>query len=132
MSDGTFKLTMIPASGRVPSADCYRRLGPLAAPPAPEQIAAAFAAPLPAPVPESVGPAQLRIALLRLHGITDGAIYAAINAAITDPQAEAEARIFWGTATVMLRSHPLLPALAAAFGLSPAQVDEVFRLAATI
>lgn len=84
----------------------------------------------PPPVPESVGPAQLRIAIRHLHGITSGAVYAVISA-IPDAADQDDARDLWEYATVIRRDHPLIASLAAAFELASAQIDDVFRLAAT-
>jgi len=87
-------------------------------------------APPPAPVPESVGPAQLRIAMRHLHGISAGQVYAVISAL---PEAQQDdARDLWDYATAIKRDHPLVAAFAAAFGIAPADIDDVFRHAATI
>jgi len=102
--------------------------------PSPEAVAYDLANP-PAvipPVPASVGPAQLRIALRRLHPeITAGAVYALIGTLPTE-EAQDDARDLWDYATVIQRAHPVLTGLASAFSLSPDQVDDVFRLAATL
>lgn len=102
--------------------------------PSPEDVEADLAnppAPAPAPVPAHVGPAHLRIAMRRLHGITAGQVYAAISA-IPDQAAQDDARDLWDYATEIRRDHPLVASFAAAFALTPAQVDDTFRLAATI
>jgi hypothetical protein len=86
----------------------------------------------PEPVPERVRTAALRLALFRLHQIQDGSVYAIINASdLTDAQ-KTEARIQWEYEPNTRRDHPLVAAFAPAFSLTPAQVDEVFRLADTL
>lgn len=87
--------------------------------------------PPPPPVPDSVGPAQLRIALWRSHGIKPNDVLALI-AAIPDPQAEAEAEILWEYSAEVRRSHPLVTSFGAAFSLTKEQIDDVFRLAKTL
>jgi hypothetical protein len=82
-----------------------------------------------APVPESIGPAQIRIALRRI-GVTSGQIYALISA--LPAEAQDDARDLWDYATVIRRDHALIATLAAGLGLSAEQVDDVFRAAATI
>lgn len=85
-----------------------------------------------APVPAKIGPAQLRIALRRLHPeLTPGAIYAVI-AQLPTAQAQDDARDWYDYATEIQRTHPMLLQLAGAFGLTADQVDAVFRLGATI
>lgn len=99
--------------------------------PSPEAVEADIASPAPEPVsvPVSVAPAQLRIALLDLHDIRDGAIYAVMS---TLPQDVADrARILWEFAGEVRRDHSLIPQIAAAFDLTDAQVDQVFIYAAT-
>ena len=86
--------------------------------------------PAPAAVPATVSARQIRLWLVR-HGVSLAAVDAAI-AAIPDAQAREECRVEWDYAPWMERSHPLLVPLAAALGLSEAQVDEAFREAATI
>ena len=81
-------------------------------------------------VPASVSPRQIRIWLVR-HGISMAAVDAAI-AEIPDEQARQEAQISWEFSPYVERAHPMLVPLAAALGLSEAQVDEAFREAAGI
>lgn len=83
------------------------------------------------PVPDAVGPAQLRIALRRLHNIKPNDVSAVI-AAIEDEQQEAEAEILWEYAAEIKRTHPLVQSFGAAFSLTSEQIDEVFRTAASI
>jgi hypothetical protein len=91
--------------------------------------------PEPVPVPVQIGPAQLRIALLRLHQIapaTVDATIAGIIASIPDVAARTEAEIYAAKATGYVRTHPLVAAAAAFLGLDSAQIDEVYRLGATL
>lgn len=81
-------------------------------------------------VPASVSARQIRIWLVR-HGVSLAQVDAAIDA-ITDPQQREECRIDWEWAPYVERSHPLLLPLAEALGLTPEQVDEAFREAATL
>lgn len=82
-------------------------------------------------VPEQIGPAQLRIALRRLHPeIVPGAVYAAIAQLPADQQDDA--RDLWDYATVIRRDNAVLLALASAFELTADQIDAVFRLGATL
>jgi hypothetical protein len=99
--------------------------------PSAENVESDIANPAPEPVsvPVSVSPAQLRIALLDLHDIRDGAIYAVMS---TLPQDVADrARILWEFAGEVRRDHSLVPQIAGAFDLTDAQVDEVFIYAAS-
>jgi hypothetical protein len=91
--------------------------------------------PEPVPVPVQIGPAQLRIALLRLHQIapaTVDATIAGIIASIPDAAARTEAEIYAAKATGYVRTHPLVAAAAAVLGLDSAQIDAVYRLGATL
>lgn len=75
-------------------------------------------------VPFSIAPAQGRIALARR-----GLLAAIQNAIPTD--VENPTRIYWEYAISWERSHPLINQLAAALGLTEAQVDEIFIEAAS-
>jgi hypothetical protein len=100
--------------------------------PSAENVEADVANPAPEPVsvPVSVTPAQLRIALLDLHDIRDGAIYAVMS---TLPQDVADrARILWEFAGEVRRDHSLIPQIAGAFDLTDAQVDAIFRYGAAL
>lgn len=81
-------------------------------------------------VPASVTARQIRLWLVR-HGVSLAAVDAAIDA-IPDQQAREECRVEWDYAPYVERSHPMLVPLAAALGLTEAQVDEAFRQASTI
>ena len=84
----------------------------------------------PRPVPDSVTARQLRLWLVR-HRIALAQVDAAIDA-ITDPQQRDEVRVEWDYAPYVERSHPMVLPLAAALGLTPEQVDNAFREAATL
>jgi hypothetical protein len=86
--------------------------------------------PIPVPVPTSVTARQIRLWLVR-HGVSLSAVDAAIDW-IPDAQVREECRVEWDYAPWVERRHPMLVPLAAALGLSEAQVDEAFREAATI
>lgn len=82
------------------------------------------------PVPESVSARQMRLWLIR-HGISLAAVDAAIDA-IPDQLQRDSVRVEWDYAPVVERSHSMLIPLAAALGLTEAQVDQAFIEAATI
>lgn len=75
------------------------------------------------PVPVQVTSAQGALALL------DAGLYSQVEAAVA--AGSPELKIWWSRANVWDRNSPVLNALAAQFGLSSAQVDDLFRLAAT-
>jgi hypothetical protein len=81
-------------------------------------------------VPASVTARQIRLWLVR-HGVSLAQVDAAIDA-IPDAQQREECRVEWDYAPWVERTHPMLVPLAAALGLSEAQVDDAFREAATI
>lgn len=87
------------------------------------------APPPPPPVPEEVTNAQFRVALIE-SGIMPAQVDGAI-AAIPDAKAKAIAVARWEYANHIRRSDPLIAALAPAFGLTSAAVDQLFFLAAT-
>jgi len=82
------------------------------------------------PVPESVSARQIRLWLVR-HGIALAQVDAAIDA-LSDQKQREEVRVEWDYAPYVERSHPMLVPLAAALGLTEAQVDDAFREAAGI
>jgi hypothetical protein len=91
--------------------------------------------PAPPPVPEYITPAQLRIAVRRVLGIDRGTLegtVAAIIAGISDPAARGDAQDKWDLATVIERSHPLIDVVRQAFGKTHAEVDDMFRVGATL
>lgn len=86
------------------------------------------APPLPAPlvpVPASVSSAQAKIALKR-------AGYLSAAKHVIDALGDEEIEIWFADARVWERSHPHVIAVAAALDLVPAQVDDLFRIAAQI
>jgi hypothetical protein len=81
-------------------------------------------------VPGSVTMAQARLALLGA-GITASTVDAQIAAIPDDLQREA-AKIQWEYEAYVKRSSPLIAALGPALGLTDAQIDDLFRQAATL
>ena len=89
----------------------------------------------PMPVPEAASPATIRVALRRLHGITNSVLDATVGAVlstISDPGERDDAETLWLYSVSIRRDHPLVAAVAQAFNLTDAQTDEVFRVAETI
>ena len=85
-----------------------------------------FVAPPPPPIPTVVTMRQARLAML------DAGILTSVSdalAAMTGPTGEA-ARIEWEYAAELKRDHPLVASLSAALGLSSAQLDGLFTVAA--
>jgi hypothetical protein len=80
------------------------------------------------PSPQSQVPAALTPRQLRLWLLSVGIPLAAIDAQLTDDAA----RIEWEYSLEIRREHPLVAHLAAALGLSDAQVDDAFRTAAML
>jgi hypothetical protein len=81
-------------------------------------------------VPASVSARQIRLWLLR-QGISLSAVDAAIDA-IPDALQRDSVRVEWEYAPYVERSHSMLVPLAAALGLTEAQVDQAFVEAATL
>ena len=111
-----------------PKAEAWQELPPRPSPDAVWQDGE-WVVPVPAG-PASVTARQIRLWLVR-HGVSLAAVDAAIDA-IPDQQAREECRVEWAYAPYVERSHPMLVPLAAALGLTEAQVDDAFREAATI
>jgi hypothetical protein len=84
----------------------------------------------PQPLPESVTARQIRLWLVS-HGISLSAVESTIDG-IADPMQRDMVRIEWEYAPYVERAHPMLVPLAAALGLSEAQVDVAFREAAVL
>ena len=84
----------------------------------------------PAVVPASVSARQIRLYLLR-QGISLAAVDAAIDA-IPDQLQRDSVRVEWDYAPYVDRSHPMLPPIAQALGLSGEDIDTAFREAANI
>jgi hypothetical protein len=82
---------------------------------------------LPRLVPDSVTAVQIRLWLVA-HGITLEQVDAAI-AALPDETREAT-RIEWEYSTTVHRSHGMLVAMAASFGMDAAAIDAAFVEAA--
>jgi len=81
-------------------------------------------------VPTSVSARQIRLWLLR-QGISLASVDAAIDG-IPDQLQRDSVRVEWDYAPYVERSHPMLVPLAAALGLTEAQVDQAFVEAAGI
>lgn len=82
------------------------------------------------PVPESVSARQIRLWLVR-NGVSLAQVDAAIDA-IPDQLQRDSVRVEWDYAPYVERAHPMLVPLAAALGLTEAQVDQAFIDAAVI
>jgi hypothetical protein len=86
--------------------------------------------PVPEPVPSEVSNAQAREALIR-SGISIASVNAAL-AAIADPVEREVAVTQWEYRTTIRRDAKLVVSMAGAMNLTPSQVDDLFRLAATL
>jgi hypothetical protein len=87
------------------------------------------------PVPDVASPATIRVALRRLHGVTNTALDATVDAVlsqITDPGERDDAETLWLYSVSIRRDHPLVAAVGQVLNLTSDQVDEVFRVAETI
>lgn len=84
---------------------------------------------LKAPVPDIVPLWAFRAALV-LDGVTQAQVDALI-ASLPEP-AKTVATIQWNYGNYIERSHELIGQLGAAMGLTPEQIDNVFRTAATL
>lgn len=80
------------------------------------------------PVPEVVTMRQARLALLQNGMLTQ------VNDAVANiPGAQGDAaRIEWEFSSTVERNRPLVQSLGAALGLTDTQLDDLFRLAATL
>jgi hypothetical protein len=81
------------------------------------------------PVPESVTPRQVRLALLAF-GVTEEMINASIDA-FEDPL-KSQARIAWEYSTLFFRSNPLIAFVQAALQWTDEQVDALWIAASKI
>lgn len=99
--------------------------------------------PLPPPVPDDVAVWQFMTAAWRLDFITQQEALAAIKDKVMPPafaqalgelpaEAQAEAQLKFAGITRMVRADPLFALLVAANKATDAQIDEVFRVAASI
>lgn len=79
-------------------------------------------------IPEVVTMRQARLALLQ------AGLLAQVNTAVANMLGAAgdTARIEWEFSSTVERNRPLVQALGAALGLTDAQLDDLFRLAATL
>ena len=80
-------------------------------------------------------PATIRVALRRLHGVTNSTLDATVDAVLSqipDDGQRDEAETLWLYSVSIRRDHPLVAAVGQALSLSSSQIDEVFRLADTI
>lgn len=82
----------------------------------------------PTPVPEQVTMRQARLALLGAGKLS--AVETAINA-LPEPQKSA-ARIEWDYSSAVQRHNGFVQQLGPALGLTDAQIDDLFRTAATL
>ncbi|NBW11780.1 MAG: hypothetical protein EBR82_27485 [Caulobacteraceae bacterium] len=89
---------------------------------------------VPAPVPESASPATIRIALRRLHGVTNAQLDGIVAGVIASlpPEDQDDAETLWTYSVSIRRDHPLVAAVGQVLNLTSDQVDEVFRIAETI
>lgn len=97
--------------------------------------------PPPEPVPESVSDRQFFQALAlggmiseaeALAAVQTGALPAPIAAIVDAMPDQFSARMLLSGATIFRRDHPLTAAFGAVSGKSPAEIDELFRLAASL
>ena len=85
--------------------------------------------PVPAPVPVSVSRAQGKAALIQA-GLWPSVLEYVES--LTDPKERALAEVALNDTTEWLRTSPFLAAVADHIGLTPAQLDDLFREAAAI
>ena len=83
------------------------------------------------PVPEVISRAEFIIALRRVLGITEGAVFALLSQMPAGEEQET-ARDLWENAREFKRSNSFLLALAQLNGNTPSQIDEVFRAGAAL
>lgn len=79
---------------------------------------------LPDPVPATVSARQIKLALLAADLLDDVEAFAASQ--------DRAVQISWEYAVEFERQDPMLTAMAAAFGLTDEQVDDLFRAAAEL
>jgi len=84
--------------------------------------------PAPVPVPESLSQREFRLALIDT-GISESQIVTQLEK-LEEP-ARSKAKIDFDRAARIERSYPLVTQIASAFGLSDAEVDDLFRNAVT-
>jgi hypothetical protein len=110
---------------------------PLAAPEYPEiddeTLADAIAAAVnaPAPVPQIITRAEFVIAARRVLGLVEGDVFALISQ-LPAGETQETARDLWENAREFHRDNSFLAALAQLNGNTPEEIDEVFRVGATL
>lgn len=82
------------------------------------------------PVPDSVGPAQIRLALLDLYGVTDEAIRGAIDQ-FPEPN-RSRALVLYDYSAEFRRGNPFVAAIGQMLGINDEQIDDLFRYAITL
>lgn len=78
-------------------------------------------------VPDSVTPLQARLALLQMGLLAQ--VESAVQAA---EEASPQTRIAWEYTLEIRRASPFIAAIGPSLGLSDSQIDDIFRLAATL
>jgi hypothetical protein len=82
------------------------------------------------PVPESVGPAQIRLALLDLYGVTDEMIRGSIEQ-LPEPN-KTRALILYDYSAEFRRSNPFIDAIGTMLGINDEQINDLYRYAVTL
>lgn len=80
-------------------------------------------------VPSTVTPRQIRLALI-MSGVTLSTIEAAIDS-LPEPR-RSVAKVTWEYSVEFQRGNPLIASMGPALGLTDAQIDQLFMLAATL
>lgn len=95
--------------------------------------------PPPEPVPQTITPAQVRIASMIVLGLPNAqALDEIVEAVISAPETglsdfeKQAARVKWQHATVIERNHPLIAAVALYRRVGPEIIDDVFRIGAIL
>ena len=85
-------------------------------------------------VPDAASPATIRVALRRLYGVTNAQLDSVVSQVIASlpPVDQDDAETLWIYSVSIRRDHPLVAAVGVALNLTTDQVDDVFRMAATI
>lgn len=114
---------------------CVTAFAAVSGNPSPENAAAdigyALANPPPPPVPAEISRARFVIAVRRVLGVTEGAIFALISSLPSGEEQET-ARDLWENAVTFRRANPFLLMLAQAGDFTTEQIDEVFRVGAAL
>lgn len=109
----------------------YRASGEPSQDAAEGDIAEAIANPPPPPVPDEISRAEFVIALRKVLGLTEGDIFALISA-LPKGEEQEDARDLWEHARTFKRNNRFLLALAQIEGVTEAQLDELFRIGASL